>query len=285
MFTGGTEDFAGLEIDGDPVDIFPSGEGVFILTGGNELYRHSGDHLEKTAIPSGIEHLSDILLLESKNLFIDGENNRILVITDREQPVERPHTEAFLEDFGYSCAMGLSTGHIAIGTLNGGLLILSEDGRVLKRISMTSGIYSDRISGIFVDASDNLWVLHEHAISRIEIPSAFSLYFAANGLEGNIKDLLRQNGILYASGSRGLFRLRPGDEKEFIELEADRRLEGIERMAFRVTDPERSEKHFWFLVDWLLSVRQFEATQGMMSHALERVMSVLQSSGEPAGRI
>ena len=59
----------------------------------------------------------------------------------------------------------------------------------------------------FTDAADNLWVLHEQALSRVEIPSAFSFFGRNNGLIGDIKDLIRFQGTLYAATNMGLYSL------------------------------------------------------------------------------
>ncbi len=118
----------------------------------------------------------------------------------------------FREEYEFSCAALLSTGHMAFGTLNGGIIITSAEGKVLSRINVAGGLYSNEIISLLADRSGNLWALHEHAVSRIEFPSAFSFFSPINGLNGNVRDILRYDGILYAATNLGLYTLQPAGD-------------------------------------------------------------------------
>jgi len=212
LFLRGENGLSEINPDNEPLRIFPSGKGVFILARGNVLLHHSEEQLEEIKMPAGIIHLSHIQTLGDKTIFVDGINNNLYVKGPGDQETEFQQIAGFLSTYGYTCALRLSTGHFAFGTRKGGIIITTEDGQVLTRISMSDGLYSNEIIQLLTDATDNLWALHEHAASRIEVPSAFSFFNTGNGLEGNVKDVLRYKGEIFAASSSGLFRLRAQED-------------------------------------------------------------------------
>ncbi|MCK4746272.1 MAG: HD domain-containing protein, partial [Bacteroidales bacterium] len=186
--------------------------------------------LQEMKMPEEVEHLSHVLTSDDNTFFIDESKNDLLLGGPEESMIDFRHTLEFLKGFEFTCAEMLSTGHIAFGTRGGGVFIGTEDGRFLSRISTSDGLYGDNIIQLLVDASDNLWALHEHAVSRIETPSAFSFFDRDNGLDGNVQDLIRHEGILYAASSQGLFRLqsKEGHSLAMAENPIFIRLPGIE---------------------------------------------------------
>ncbi|MFC2112146.1 adenylate/guanylate cyclase domain-containing protein [Bacteroidota bacterium] len=212
LFIRGSTGQAEIKLDQEPQDIFPSGEGIFILAGEKTLYHHSGDQPEIVQLPGGIEHITHILPLDDETLIIDGINSKVYLIGSEEVPPEISRPAGFLEEFGFSSIVRLSSGQIVYGTLGGGLILTTKAGEVITRIGVDEGLYGNDIISLLVDASDNLWAVHNDAVSRIEIPSEYSYFNHGNGLEGNIRDLLRFNGTMYAASSRGLFSLLPQEE-------------------------------------------------------------------------
>jgi len=218
LFLLGKNGLSEIKPDHQPLRIFPSGKGIFILADGNVLFHHSEEQLEEIKIPGGINHLSHIQTLGDKTIFVDGINNNLLVKGPGGHETEFQQIAGFLSTNGFTCALRLSTGHFAFGTRRGGIIITAENGQVLTRISMSDGLYSNEIIQLLTDATDNLWALHENAASRIEVPSAFSYFNTGNGLEGNVKDVLRYKGEIFAASSSGLFRLHARENARFTRI-------------------------------------------------------------------
>jgi class 3 adenylate cyclase/ligand-binding sensor domain-containing protein/HD superfamily phosphodiesterase len=131
----------------------------------------------------------------------------------------------FTEQYEFLCSARLDAGYIMFGTRDRGILIATSEGSAYRWISVQDGLYSNEIIRLLYDRSGNLWALHEHAISRIEFPSAFSLFTQVNGLNGNVKDILRYQGVMYAATNLGLFALQPaGDPAEVNSDNAEFRL-------------------------------------------------------------
>ena len=102
-----------LPAEQQPESIFPSGDGIFILSGTNELYRHSGERLEIITVPEGIEHLSHVMKSGDNTLFIDGINSEVFLGLPGQEMNRVAQPAGFLDEFGFNCASVISSGHIA----------------------------------------------------------------------------------------------------------------------------------------------------------------------------
>ncbi len=197
------------------VRIIPYGNGIFLASEGNALYVLSGEQLQKADLPGGTGRQSRILSIDNQTLFIQGKDKtHILWGPSDSVTVFRP-TGSFPGSYDLTCAARLGGGQLAFGTSGNGIVITSLNGEIITRITISEGLYGNDIVQLLADPAGNLWALHEQAVSRIEIPSAFSQFNLENGLEGDVKDVLRHRGVLYAVSSQGLFRLQvrkdPGD--------------------------------------------------------------------------
>ena len=107
----------------------------------------------------------------------------------------------------YTSGCILENEDIAIGTKNGGIIILDKNGAIKNIISQRSGLTDIKINYLFVDNSGNLWALHNNSISRIETNSAFTFFNKNYGIEGIINNIIRFNNQLYIATSKGVYIL------------------------------------------------------------------------------
>ena len=207
LFSLGNDSLTPVKTGFTPERIFPAGKGIFILAESNNIYNYDEGNIQEIQMPGGMEHLSSTLPVDERTLFFDGINNKLLLSRSPDSFIELRHTAKFLKESEFTCAVKLSSGYLALGTRKAGVIFVREDGRILSRISGSDGLYNNDIIQLMTDATNNLWVLHEQAVSCIEIPSAFSFFDSKNGLHGNVKDLTRYQGTLFAATSHGLFNL------------------------------------------------------------------------------
>jgi class 3 adenylate cyclase/HD superfamily phosphodiesterase len=191
--------------------IFRSTSGILIYGKHAGIYRYQDGQLS-VLIEAGelpVEYVSDMLILNGTRIIVDGRNGQVRFLDDQGIEAGISHLDSLLASSRYSCVIGLSNGHLAWGTITGGLIITDRSGRILKRIHNDFGLSSNHVVSLFVDAMDHLWVVHPQSLSRIEFPSAFTFYTKGNGLEGNVNDITRHKDILYAATNQGLYHLVP----------------------------------------------------------------------------
>lgn len=97
-------------------------------------------------------------------------------------------------------------GNLLVGTLSGGVLVLSPDGRTLERWTRAQGFPSNDIYALYVDATGNAWVSHGRGLTQVL--SALPLRLLTGGaIEGKITDILPIGGELYLTTIQGAFKL------------------------------------------------------------------------------
>jgi len=190
-------------------EIFQSESGILVYGKNEGIYHYEDGQLsvltEARDLP--VEHVSDLFTFNGTRIMVDGRNGQARFSDNSGNTAGFSHLDSLLASRKYSCLIGLSTGHLAWGTRKGGLIITDHSGRVIKHITNTDGLSSNHVVSLFIDAMDHLWVVHPQSLSRIEFPSAFTFFNDGNGLKGNVNDLTRYKGILYAATNHGLFYL------------------------------------------------------------------------------
>lgn len=99
----------------------------------------------------------------------------------------------------------LPTNDIAIATLTGGVIIISQQGKIRQVLNKTSGLTSNATYGLATDQYGDLWVAMDKGISHVELNSPFSYFDERSGLEGSIQAMQWHRGKLYIGTHAGLF--------------------------------------------------------------------------------
>ena len=190
-------------------EIFQSSSGIIVYGKHEGIYHYEDGQLSVLAEAGDlpVEHVSDLLTFNGTRIMVDGRSGQARFSDNQGNIAGFSHLDSLLAYRQYSCLIGLSTGHLAWGTRKGGVIITDHNGRVIKNISNKDGLSSNHVVSLFIDAMDHLWVVHPQSLSRIEFPSAFTFFNERNGLKGNVNDLNRHKGILYAATNHGLYYL------------------------------------------------------------------------------
>ena len=124
-----------------------------------------------------------------------------------------------------SACQGLG-GMIFLGSLNGGVAVVSPSGAILRTITIEDGLLSNSVYSLFVSRGDALWATSPLGITRISIDSGVSEYDSANGLTGKPCNSITQGGDrLFVATDEQVFTLTIGDNsKEDSKQYAESRL-------------------------------------------------------------
>ncbi len=117
-------------------------------------------------------------------------------------------------------AIRLSDGRLALGTLQGGALLLDAQGRLAGRLDKGSGLQSPTVYNLFEDRQGSLWLALDKGLGHAEVSGALSYYGALAGVEGSVITMHRHAGILYLGTTQGLYRLEPaaGGSGRFVAV-------------------------------------------------------------------
>jgi class 3 adenylate cyclase len=112
----------------------------------------------------------------------------------------------------------LSSGDIAVGTRNGGLVLLNRQGDLERVIRKEGGLPSDWITAIYEDRRHAIWLATDNGLARFT-PN-LSTFAEPQGIHGAVIAETRFAGSLYVGTTRGAFRMHPlaGGEPAFDEI-------------------------------------------------------------------
>jgi len=122
------------------------------------------------------------------------------------KPLESDADE-YLAENGPYCGAVLPSGNLAIGTLNGGLVILDQQGNLANLVTKADGLPDDRILGMNVDRDGGLWLAMSGGIARVESSGELTLFDERRGVTGGLVEILRHEGALYVATNYGVYRL------------------------------------------------------------------------------
>ena len=166
---------------------------------------------DSTATPT-INAVSDSILVgtRTQGFFKFDDKGFTAWTTDIDTEIKR--------DLLYSASQ-LANGHIALGTVQGGLYIIDDQGRKVAHLDKAKGLPDDAVYALSTDHEGGLWIGTDNGIARVEVDSPLSHFDERSGLAGTIYALHRHQGQLYVATSQGLFRLKAVPEPHFERID------------------------------------------------------------------
>jgi diguanylate cyclase (GGDEF)-like protein len=133
-------------------------------------------------------------------------------------------TNRILRDDQLYDAQWLANGTLAVGTIQGGVLLVDRKGHLLERLRRNEGLINDTVLSMFQDREHGLWLALDNGLSRLEVASPLTLFSSNSGLDGTVLAMRRFQGTLYVGTTKGLFLLRSGldGNAQFVALDGIR---------------------------------------------------------------
>ena len=116
----------------------------------------------------------------------------------------------FLETYPIYAGTKLSNGDMAFACLQGGMIIIGQDGKMKKNITQADGLRDGIVTHVYEDKNKGLWLTLFDGISYVEAQSPLSVFTDEHGLDMDLWELALYNDRLYMTGSKGLYFLSPG---------------------------------------------------------------------------
>ncbi|HEX4228598.1 MAG TPA: adenylate/guanylate cyclase domain-containing protein [Bryobacteraceae bacterium] len=128
------------------------------------------------------------------------------------------HTEMddYLRAHQIYTVFALRTGDIAVGTHTGGLVLLTNTGKLDRVVNEETGAPSNGIVSLYADRQGGVWLTtDDNGIARFD-PST-TRFATSQGIDGILCTIDRYNGSLYVGSNKGLYRLdsEPGKPATF----------------------------------------------------------------------
>lgn len=191
--------------------LFLHKETLWVHSPGVGMYRWDEDHF--SLIP-GSENLASyrfqhIISLANGSLLgydrVKGfvtmsiEDNRLRTSTWSNE------LDEVLGEHVFSSIHPLQNGNVVIGTVKGGIFILSQSGEVFQNLTTEVGLQDNFILNAFQDKQGILWVALSKGISRIDVTTPLCQWNESSGLTGVVFSAIHHQNRLYASTTLGVF--------------------------------------------------------------------------------
>ena len=157
----------------------------------------------------GVEELKEMevwtILPIYANRVLIGTANHGVFIYDGEtlEPWEGAGNQ-FLKDNQIFSAAKFQDAYYAFGTIQDGLLITDERGKIIQHVNKKKGLQNNTILSIGVDGDNNLWLGLDNGIDYVNISSPFTFMYDPEGLGATYSSLVHR-GKLYVGTNHGLF--------------------------------------------------------------------------------
>lgn len=102
------------------------------------------------------------------------------------------------------CALRIDKNKIAFGTVQNGLMIVSNEGTPLLDLNVSDGLQSNTIQSMLVDSGGDLWVGTNNGVDLIRISRPLTQLKQPGGLGSGYSAVLHK-GYLYLGTNRGVF--------------------------------------------------------------------------------
>lgn len=189
-------------------------ETLWVHSPGLGMYRWENDHF---VLLPGSESLSSyrfqqIVPLPDGNLIgYDRIRGFVKLISEEGRLRVDPwncELDRDLADNVFSMFHPLMDGKIVVGTVKGGVFILSEEGEILQNLTNAVGLQDNFILNAHQDRQGILWLALSKGISRIDVTAPLSQWNESSGLTGVVFSATHHNKRLYASTTLGVFGYR-----------------------------------------------------------------------------
>ncbi len=196
---------------------------LYVLERGVGLEKYENGIL--SVVPGGEvfseNRIYSILPFEKNKLIIATRESGLFtydltkVRTENIQAIAPKASNYLIENQVYS-GVKLKNGNFIYGTLQGGLILLDDQGDILTILNKVNLLNEEKVNDLYLDSFDDLWIAQENSVSIIELNSPFSLLRQNNGLNGNILSFIEFQNSLFVATTIGVFYIPISHEKEQI---------------------------------------------------------------------
>jgi signal transduction histidine kinase/CheY-like chemotaxis protein/HPt (histidine-containing phosphotransfer) domain-containing protein len=177
--------------------------GLYRLTEAGPKLEVDRDHLPAAAILGLQRDSAGLLLATSAGFYRPGSTP---------QKVFADEVNDFIVTNRLSAHARLPDGNHIVGTINGGLMIISPDGRKLRTIDSRDHPAIGGIYALHVRPDGLVWCASNDGILRLDATGRTTVFLDRNGLEGSTLDLDATDAGLHTSNTTGVYRLQPAAE-------------------------------------------------------------------------
>jgi signal transduction histidine kinase/CheY-like chemotaxis protein/ligand-binding sensor domain-containing protein len=118
-----------------------------------------------------------------------------------------PETNRFISEHRLACYLTLADGTRAVGTVTGGLLLLTPEGKTIRLLDTKNGLPSNLVNSLFEDKDGFLWISMTDGICRFERAGHITTFNRRTGLQESASSMETSGDAILLGTQAGLFRV------------------------------------------------------------------------------
>jgi signal transduction histidine kinase/CheY-like chemotaxis protein len=185
-----------------------AGGQIYIYHPASGLLRVDADRLSPFISSATLAGAGVLWMEKSANVSLLATNKGLFRFVHGTMEPFGPEASAFIRGNVLTSACRLPNGDIALGTLNGGLVIASTAGAVERVLTTDDGLPSRSVFSLFTAEDNALWIASGTGLVRLDLSQSVSLFDAHRGLAGLPIHAIGQGGTdIFVATNEGTFRL------------------------------------------------------------------------------
>lgn len=145
----------------------------------------------------------------SDKIFIATQEEGFFMIDPNENQTSLKHVRTLNDPFiiqsGIIGGILLEDGNYAFNTVNEGIIITDQTGKIINIINKQSGLGVNDVKQIYQDRNKNIWCALNNGISRVDYSSPVSFYKEESGIIGSVNTIIRYKDRIFLGTTNGLF--------------------------------------------------------------------------------
>lgn len=190
------------------------GRGLLRRKNGSLELVPGGETFRETPIYMMARHPSGDLLIGTQNkglLLKDGETFRSLA----------PEITSYLQENDLYHGCRLPGNRYALATLGGGVVVINDEGNVVRVLDGSSGLPDNVVNHVYADREGQLWMaLNSGGVFWAGLNAPLTVHDERTGLEGTIKDIHKHRDKTYVATGSGLYVSREREDQVLGERSA-----------------------------------------------------------------
>ncbi|WP_445737708.1 hypothetical protein [Mariniflexile sp.] len=163
-------------------------------------------------------HIVDVFVKSPNTLLIITKNKGFWTINNGTLRKNNWEANAVLEKHLVNDVKEFEDNKLVIGTVRGGLYIVSTEGKIILHLDKSDGISNNSIRKVFTDANNNLWLGMDNGLSYVQTKSNTNYLLDVEGEFGTVYTSFLKDSLLYLGTNQGLFLKNWGNQKSIPKL-------------------------------------------------------------------
>ena len=200
-------------------NLFKAGNDMYFQVMAQGLYTIQGNTEQQVIPPEQLQQIEVMHITKrEQGLIIISRDGNFYEWDGQDLRGSLPSLTNELQGKSIFSAIDLPGDEYLLGTVEGGIFHLDNEGRLINRFNQENGLINNTVLHLFLDRENNIWAGLDHGLAVINLESPLQSHQDIYGQLGSVYASFQNETHLYLGTNQGLF-FRGNEEKGFNFIE------------------------------------------------------------------